>query len=278
MRRRHGYGAALAAVALLLLAAAAAAEEHCDGGVCLTSQESAAGVSFTVANPSPAPIRVRVRFSDLENVEPSPAVRGDVRVAPGERREVAALRRGDAARPWAYRFRWRFWLGDRGARHDPAARYRMPFGGTAPRRMSQGPNGSFSHRGQHSFDFLMPVGTPVLAAREGVVAFVVDRYERGGARKSLADQANKVIVLHDDGSLARYVHLSRGAAVAAGDRVEPGTVLGTSGNTGFSTEPHLHFEVYTAGVAAKRVTIPIRFASEDPDGFVPVEGSFYPPQ
>jgi murein DD-endopeptidase MepM/ murein hydrolase activator NlpD len=279
MAGRHGHGGvALAALALLAFAAGAAAKEHCSGGVCLTTRESAAGVAFAVANPLPVPIRVRVSFSDLENAEPSSSEPEDARVAPSERREVAALRRSDPARPYRYRFRWHFWLGERGARHDPDARYRMPFGGPAARRLSQGPNGAFSHRGEHAFDFLMPIGTPVLAAREGVVAFVVDRFERGGARKSLKDQANEVIVAHADGTLARYVHLSRGAAVAVGDQVAAGALLGKSGNTGYSTEPHLHFEVYTAGAGPERDTLPIRFASEDAAGFVPVEGSAYPPQ
>ena len=84
--------------------------------------------------------------------------------------------------------------------------------------------------------------------------------------------------MHADGSLARYVHLSRGAAVAVEVQVAAGALLGQSGNTGYSTQPHLHFEVYTAGPAGKRDSVPIRFASDDPRGFEPVTGSFYPPQ
>jgi len=74
------------------------------------------------------------------------------------------------------------------------------------------------------------------------------------------------------------VHLKRGAAVAVGRSVAAGDPLGHSGNTGYSTRPHLHFDVYTAGSDGKPDTLPVRFEAEDPRGFEPVAGSFYPPQ
>lgn len=60
----------------------------------------------------------------------------------------------------------------------------------------------------------------------------------------LRPRANFVCVQHSDGTYARYFHLSRnGVRVKKGDRVAAGDILGLSGNTGFSSAPHLHFDV-----------------------------------
>ena len=165
----------------------------------------------------------------------------------------------------------------KGARHDDRVRYELPFDSPAPRQLVQGAGGSFSHYGpqRYAFDFRMPVGDPVVAARAGRVAFVLDGYDRGGPVKTLMAKANTVIVLHDDGSFAVYGHLSPGIAVKEGDRVEVGDRLGQSGNTGYTTAPHLHFAVWVLDADGKAHTVPIRFAGKEPEGFVPVQGVYY---
>jgi len=68
-----------------------------------------------------------------------------------------------------------------------------------------------------------------------------------------------VRIEHDDGTHSAYLHLSRGSVrVKPGQRVEVGTLLGKSGNTGRSTGPHLHFVVQKPYGAAM-VSIPFRF-------------------
>ena len=57
-----------------------------------------------------------------------------------------------------------------------------------------------------------------------------------------------MLVLHDDGTLGEYMHLApRGVEVQPGTPVNRGDELALSGNTGFSSTPHLHFQVMTAG-------------------------------
>jgi murein DD-endopeptidase MepM/ murein hydrolase activator NlpD len=162
-----------------------------------------------------------------------------------------------------------------GARHDDGVRYALPFDPRVPRLLSQGPGGAQTHQGRdrEAFDFVMPTGTPVLAAREGVVARVVDGFSRGGLDPALRD--NHVLVLHADGSFAMYGHLSPGVPVRVGQRVERGERIARSGHTGYAVAPHLHFavaRVEPGGV--EQVTLPVRFGEPGGPGFVPRRNDF----
>ena len=171
----------------------------------------------------------------------------------------------------------------RNAVHDPNERYALPFDPLIPRILGQGPGGEYSHTGanQHAFDFVMPVGTPVRAAREGVVGRVVDGFTKGGKDPALKPYANLVHVLHADGSFAAYVHLSPGIAVKEGERVARGQVIARSGQTGFSGAPHLHFAVERVDEDGLRhSSLPIRFGRRGHPGFVPKQEDWvgFPPK
>lgn len=96
-----------------------------------------------------------------------------------------------------------------------------------------GPRHGRMHRG---IDVAAPVGTPVRAVRDGLVAFAG---WKGG-------YGNTVDIAHDGGGTTRSAHQSE-LLVATGERVERGQVIGRVGTTGSSTGPHLHFEVSIAG-------------------------------
>jgi murein DD-endopeptidase MepM/ murein hydrolase activator NlpD len=123
----------------------------------------------------------------------------------------------------------------------------------------------------------MPSGTPVLAARSGVVVMVVDGNVASGLRKRDYDKANKVDVLHADGTLATYAHLRHGVRVKPGERVSTGDLIGLSGDTGFSGGPHLHFMVWRRTVDLSWTSVPIRFHDGTAPGFVPSRGVAYAP-
>ena len=81
----------------------------------------------------------------------------------------------------------------------------------------------------------MPVGTPVHAAREGVVALAEDSHDVGCAREECGQLANFVVVLHSDGTTGEYFHLQHGSEqVRIGERVARGELLAFSGNTGYT--------------------------------------------
>lgn len=94
---------------------------------------------------------------------------------------------------------------------------------------------------EYAYDFDMPIGTAVVAARAGTVVVAVDGYAENN---DTPGQENYLVIEHDDGSVAAYFHLTEdGVDVEVGDFVRAGDTVARSGNTGDSSEPHLHFEV-----------------------------------
>lgn len=115
-------------------------------------------------------------------------------------------------------------------------------------RIDQGYGGSFSHtdpENRYAVDFAASIGTPVLAARAGVVMQVESDFDKAGLKlEKYGGRANLIRILHDDGTMAVYAHLKmEGVLVRIGQRVRAGQQIGLSGNTGFTTGPHLHFVV-----------------------------------
>lgn len=89
--------------------------------------------------------------------------------------------------------------------------------------------------GWNGIDLAAPRGTSVRAMADGTVIIARNSGWNGG-------YGNYVVITHGNGTQTLYSHLLR-ASVAAGDTVVQGQVIGTVGNTGHSTGPHLHFEV-----------------------------------
>lgn len=126
--------------------------------------------------------------------------------------------------------------------------YQIPFSKYADWTISQGFHGKASHDdalNEYAVDFDIPFGTPVVAARSGIVMEVVDEFpDSGKLRKSDYEHANIIRILHADGSMAVYGHLLQNSAVVtAGQRLTAGTVIAQSGNSGYTNGSHLHFAV-----------------------------------
>ena len=184
--------------------------------------------------------------------------------------------------------RWRYTreLTFRAKFGDPRARpaeyaYRLPYPRGLAFSVLQGFHGTFSHRGSNEYavDFDCPVATPVLAARDGTVIAYNAAAQGAGTTPEFLDykRTNFVLVLHDDGTIGEYMHMSpSGIEVKPGQRVHRGTRLGLSGNTGFSSTPHLHFQVMTAGEDGASVqSFPFRFAVKPKRIEEPVQGRRY---
>ena len=112
--------------------------------------------------------------------------------------------------------------------------------------VSQGFHGYFSHTGGASYAVDIPLeeGTPIVAVREGVVRVTRSDSDSGCGEPECSNQANYVVIDHGDGTFGGYWHLEYdGVDVEPGERVGQGQPIGRSGNTGFSTGPHLHLQV-----------------------------------
>lgn len=149
--------------------------------------------------------------------------------------------------------------------------YRLPWADGRNSMIVQGPGGRitshFSKATLQAVDFEMPEGTPVVAARDGVV----EAAEAGQRPEDdpLTYEGNFVRVRHADGTAAIYAHLRyRGVTVAPGRTVRAGDLIGYSGGSGDVDEPHLHFAVIREETNAdgfrEEVSLPVRFYVGEP--------------
>lgn len=222
---------------------------HEDGGVYVA----------LVRNLLQGPIQVQLDISEHDNVTAWPRLPHRMVLEAGEQRSVTALERINPARPSQFELHLMAIPGRPGEVHQ-GIDYLLPVSASVS-SIAQGFGGGFSHtdpQNYHAIDFAVPEGTPVLAARDGTVMQVVDDHVGGGLdRATFAHRANFVRILHTDGSMAVYAHLRhRGARVRAGQRVFTGEHIGDSGNTGFSSGPHLHFVTQVnTGMALESVPV-----------------------
>ena len=148
------------------------------------------------------------------------------------------------------------------ADHDDHYAYRLPYGSGVSYPVLQGYGSRLSHRGPEFFtvDFAMPEGTPIHAAREGIVALTEETHSEGCWAERCGRLANYVVILHADGTTGEYFHLKRnGVLVNPGDAVRAGQLIAMSGNTGLTTTPHLHFGVYGARSQGQTQSIGVQF-------------------
>ena len=177
---------------------------------------------------------------------------------------------------WKYKYRYRVVLGNiKAAHHSENIVYQFPFEAGRAYKLYQGYNGQFSHQGRKALDFTMEEGTRVLAARPGVVVGVKANSDIGCPEESCKTQGNYVLIEHDDGTIAKYFHLVKnGVKVKRGDHVKTGQLIALSGNTGWSTGPHLHFEVYRPNMTGEE-TLPTYFQLKNGEKAILKEGKRY---
>ena len=150
----------------------------------------------------------------------------------------------------------------------------------------QGFYGKFTHvfpENSFAADFSCPIGTPVVACLPGYISEVCDQYDSEGIHVNNFYSCNYVAVKHGEeygGVVSEYVHILKGSCtllgLKVGDKVNPGQTICRSGNSGFSPQPHLHFQVNLGQNSVPFVFGDILRSGNPRDRSFPTIGSFYP--
>ncbi|MDG1475559.1 MAG: M23 family metallopeptidase [Vicingaceae bacterium] len=152
-------------------------------------------------------------------------------------------------------------------KHDDSYVYTIPYKEGEQYGIGQAYGGKFSHfmEGKtHAIDFTMDVGTPICAARDGIILEVKEDSDKRGKTYRYEEYGNFIVIYHSDGTMANYFHIKKnGSKVKVGDRVEAGQVIALSGNTGWSSGPHLHFQVYGFDKDMEVKSVPTKFRQEE---------------
>ena len=157
--------------------------------------------------------------------------------------------------------------------------YALPFHRGSSHQLTQGFYGKYTHKGRSKFslDFKMNIGTPVHAMRDGIVIGTESKHTEHGFSAKFAAKSNYIIIQHDDGTMAMYGHLDTGGvSVRVGQEVKKHQKIGFSGNTGYSSGPHLHVHISAMRSFDKGpMSIPFRFLAKRGKVQVPVDMIYY---
>lgn len=201
----------------------------------------------------PCPVHIKAEPDSLEQSF-------DRFIPKGSKQKLAQIPIDSVESPAEFKgqIRYNLTIGNPDAIHDSKYRYQLPYPQGKAHLLIQGNNSDFTHNmptSRYAFDFDMPENSLISAVRGGTVGLVNVDNKKGGNDENYLQQANKILICHDDDTVALYAHLRHnGALVNIGDQVYAGQIIGFSGNTGYSTTPHLHF-VVLAGAKS----IPIKF-------------------
>jgi hypothetical protein len=210
------------------------------------------------------PVELELTLYDAENVSAEPPLPARL-VLPGQsERRLLKIKPTDPGKGFSFRLSYQQMIGPPLEQLPAEFNYYPPFPLGLQFPISQGFDNDATHNepsSQYAVDIVMPIGTPILAARAGRVMDMEDDFHGAAQQKHFLARSNQIRVLHDDGSMAVYAHLQADSLrVREGVKISRGQWIASSGNTGFSNGPHLHFVIQiNAGMTLE--SVPFRFVT-----------------
>lgn len=230
---------------------------------------------YIVFNDFWGPVEVELKLADARNVITEPELPATFVIPAQKEQTLVGLGALDPRQGYQYRLVMSSVPGPPIAKPVQGIVALPPFAPGEQYPISQGFQGELTHHtpdSEFAIDIVMPVGTAIHAARAGTIMDVEEDFNRGGENlEKFADKANHVRILHADGTMAIYAHLDLASVnVRPGARVRAGQKIARSGNTGFSSGPHLHFAIQQ-NTGMKLISVPFKFMSTEGEPFAPVE-------
>ncbi len=223
------------------------------------------------------PVEIEISLNENDNVIATPTLPHRFNVHPGQSDILFKMAGENKFKSWHYSLHYRYTLGSSSAQHDKQADYLPPFSKESSFQISQAFAGVFSHTDSQNYyavDIAMPENTAVHAARTGIVMEVNNDYFNSGTKQAYKSRANSIRILHGDGSMAIYAHLAlEKANVYPGLKVKSGQLIAYSGNTGFSSGPHLHFSIQV-NKGMELTSVPFKFKGADNISSEPIKGNW----
>ena len=124
-------------------------------------------------------------------------------------------------------------------------RYRLPVPRNLLERVDKTSSPLNTGNLRNAIDFIVPKHTPVFAAANGIVTSVNDDSTISGPNPLYWNFTNFIVIMHANEEYSRYDHLApQSSKVKVGQAVSKGQEIAKVGMTGYTSSPHLHFQVF----------------------------------
>ena len=221
------------------------------------------------------PVEVRTTRAEAVNVSTNRPASFTILVPERSSKDLIQIERVNPRRGYKYSFTHSMIFGDPRAQHQPPTPYLLPVPPGQSFPVSQGFHGRATHthpQSEYAVDIPMPEGTRLYAVRSGVIMDIANDFFTGGKGEKFEERANFIRILHADGTMALYAHLKvESIQYPTGTRVSRGQFIAESGNTGYSSGPHLHFAIQK-NFGGELRSIPFEFEDRGGSGFTPEMG------